>query len=71
MPYSDAQARLIMARAHGAKMARGGKGMSQKDAKEMMSEVGPQQRSRAMRGRKKRPLSQMGSHPAVERHMMK
>jgi len=70
MPYNDAQARLIMARAHGAKMTRGGQKMSQKDAKSMMDEVGPAQRSRAMRGRKKRKLSQAASNPAVERHMM-
>jgi hypothetical protein len=70
MPYSDKQARLIMARAHGAKMTRGGQKMKQSDAKSMMAEVGPAQRSRAMRGRKKRKLSQAMSHPAVAAKMM-
>ena len=70
MPYTDAQARLIMARAHGAKMTRGGQKMKQSDAKTMMSEIGGAQRSRAMKGRKKRKLSQAAGHPPVRAHMM-
>lgn len=49
MPYSDAQARLIMARAHGAKLKRKkAMRMSQATAREMMAEIPASQRSRAM-----------------------
>ena len=55
MPYTDAQARLIMARSHGAKMTGRGKGMSQAAAQKMMKEVPKKQRSKAMKSRPKHP----------------
>ena len=67
MPYTDKQARLIMARAHGAKMKGSGKGMSQSAAKKMVKEVPKAQRSKAMKRRPKHSpakgtMMQMGAY---------
>ena len=47
MPYTDAQARLIMAKAHGAKLRK--QGMSKKTARKMMADIPKKQRSSAMK----------------------
>jgi hypothetical protein len=49
MPYTDAQARLIMARAHGWKGKK--KAMSQRTARKMMADIPKKQRSGAMKKR--------------------